>query len=249
MSDHNGLPRSIEIAWGLRETPTKGPRRGLSLEKIVESAIAIAETDGLAAVSMARVADALDVGTMSLYRYVAAKDELLILMTDAALGELPEQTEDNDGWRAGLERLAWALFAVYRRHPWVLRVPLSGPPITPNQLAWMERGLAALRDSGLPERDKLPVMLVLTGFVRSEAVVASDIAARGGASASAADADPITAYGRTLSRLVTPERFPSLTAAMASSAEVEDEGPDQRFSFGLARVLDGIEALVRQHMG
>jgi hypothetical protein len=67
-----GLPASIEAAWGLRERPAKGPKPGLSLDRIVEAAVGVAATEGLAAVSMGRVAKELSVSTMSLYRYVAA---------------------------------------------------------------------------------------------------------------------------------------------------------------------------------
>ena len=87
--DEIELPASIEAAWGIRERPRKGPKPGLSLPRIVEAAISVAERDGLAAVSMSRVAAELGASTMSLYRYVSAKDELLMLMADAAYGAPP----------------------------------------------------------------------------------------------------------------------------------------------------------------
>ena len=83
-----GLPPVIELAWGLRERPGRGTRRGLSLERVVAAGIKVALTEGIGALSMARVAAELGAATMSLYRYVAAKDELLTLMVDTALGPL-----------------------------------------------------------------------------------------------------------------------------------------------------------------
>src|SRR3954463_13259613 len=95
-SEEPPLPASLEAAWGLRQRPTKGPKAGLSLERIVEAAVALAQADGIGAVSMARVAGELGSSPMSLYRYVAAKDELLALMVDAALGPVPQAAEDRD---------------------------------------------------------------------------------------------------------------------------------------------------------
>ncbi|PZF90627.1 TetR/AcrR family transcriptional regulator, partial [Micromonospora deserti] len=90
MSDPDiDLPESVEIAWGLRERPGKGPRRSLTLEQVVAAGIRVAETEGLPAVSMSRVAGELGVATMSLYRYVSAKSDLLELMADAAYGDPP----------------------------------------------------------------------------------------------------------------------------------------------------------------
>ncbi|WP_239655680.1 TetR/AcrR family transcriptional regulator, partial [Streptomyces sp. M10] len=83
-ADETGLPASVEAAWGLRGRPTKGPRPGIGVERIVDAAVRLAATEGLQAVSMGRVAKELGASTMSLYRYVAAKDELFILMQEAA---------------------------------------------------------------------------------------------------------------------------------------------------------------------
>lgn len=89
-ADETGLPASVEAAWGLRGRPTKGPRPGIGVERIVDAAVKLAATEGLQAVSMGRVAKELGASTMSLYRYVAAKDELFILMQEAATGLPPE---------------------------------------------------------------------------------------------------------------------------------------------------------------
>src|SRR5918993_1939838 len=104
MSDRSGtgLPASIEAAWGVRERPPKGPRPALSLERIVDAAARVAAADGLAAVSMSRVAGDLGVSTMSLYRYVAAKGELLALMADLPFEEPPARRGAEESWRDGL---------------------------------------------------------------------------------------------------------------------------------------------------
>jgi AcrR family transcriptional regulator len=242
-----GLPASLETAWGLRERPSKGPRPGLTLQRIVDAAVKVADSEGLAAVSMSRVAADLGASTMSLYRYVAAKDELLALMMDAAGGAPPAAPAAGEGWRAGLSRWAWAELDFHRRHPWVMRIPISGPPVTPNQLAWLERGLACLRDTGLAEGEKLSVMLLLTGYVRNYATIEADLA-EGARAAGVTTEAAASNYGRLLAKLTDAERFPALHTLVASGifeVQEEPEDPDDQFAFGLERVLDGIDALVR----
>lgn len=239
-----GLPASIEAAWGIRERPTKGPRPGLSLERIVRGAVRVAAADGLQAVSMSRVAAELGVSTMSLYRYVAAKDELLALMADLSYEPPPASPGPGESWRDGLSRWAWAELAVFRRHPWVLRIPISGPPVTPNAIAWLERGLDCLGGTGLAEGEKLSVILLLTGYVRNEATLDADISA---AQASGATPQEVMgSYGRLLAKLTDPQRFPALHGVIASGVLDEPDDRDAEFIFGLERVLDGIETLIEK---
>jgi AcrR family transcriptional regulator len=239
-----GLPASIETAWGLRERPSKGPKPGMTLERIVDAAVRVAGSDGLEAVSMSRVAAELGSSAMSLYRYVAAKDELLSLMVDAVLGAPPAATQAAEGWRARLSRWAWSYHEILRRHSWVLRIPISAPAVTPNQTAWLEAGLSAMGDTSLTEHEKLSVMLVVSGFVRNEATVMADIGAAA-AAAGPREQQIMPNWGQLLARLTDAERFPALTAALASGAFDQDDDPDDEFVFGLDRILDGIDALVR----
>jgi AcrR family transcriptional regulator len=243
-----GLPASIEAAWGLRARPAKGPKPGLSIERIVAAGVAVAAAEGGAAVSMHRVATELGTSAMSLYRYVASKGELLELMFDAAVGSPPCTKAPDEGWREGLSRWAWAQRDLFRRQPWILDVPISGPPITPNNVAWMEEGLRCLGGTGLDEGEKLGVILLLAGFVRNEARLAADLAAAALASGSTVEA-AMAGYGRLLSRLVDPERFPAVTAAIASGVLDRADHPDADFTFGLERVLDGVDVLVRARSG
>jgi AcrR family transcriptional regulator len=239
-----GLPASIEAAWGVRRRPPKGPRPALSLERIVAAAARVAAADGLQSVSMGRVAGELGVSTMSLYRYVGAKDELLALMADLTFEAPPAPRGREESWRDGLARWAWTELGVYRRNPWVLRIPISGPPVTPNAIAWLERGLDCLRDTGLREDEKLSVMLLLTGFVRSQASVQADIAAAQAAGTTPPDPEMLLSYSRLLGRLTDPERFPALHAVLAAGVFDEPDDGDYDFIFGLERVLDGIETLI-----
>jgi AcrR family transcriptional regulator len=238
------VPGHVAAAWGLRTPSGRGPRPGLSLDRIVEAGLRLASTEGIGAVSMGRVAQELGAATMALYRHVAAKDDLLALMVDAAFREPPPPAAG--GWRASLAAWAAAHLAVLRRHPWLVRVPIGGPPLLPNHVVWFEAGLAALARTGLREDEKVSALLLVNGFVRNEAMLEADLRASAHASgAPLHDAGAI--YARRLGALVDRERFPALGAVLAARVF---EGPDDAsFTFGLERILDGIAVLVRRPAG
>lgn len=237
------LPPAIEAAWGVRERPAKGPRPSLTLDRIVGAAVSLASAEGLDAVSMGRVAKELGVSTMSLYRYVSAKSELYVLMQEAATGAPPELPPPGTDWREALAAWAWAMREVYHRHLWLLRVPVAGPPATPNMVAWWERALVALEGTGLDDGAVLSVTLLVSGYVKNEAVLTADLAA-----VVAASDDPpeevMARYARTLRRLADPEEYPAVTRVLHSGVlDVADE-PEDEFRFGLDRILDGVAVLV-----
>jgi AcrR family transcriptional regulator len=240
-----GLPPGIEAAWGIRERPHKGPKPALSLERIVQAAMHVAETEGLGAVSMSRVATELGAAAMSLYRYVAAKDELLALMVDAAYGPPPAAPEPGEGWRAGLSRWAWAMRAAAHRHPWALRIPISGLPVRPHEVAWFEEALACMRGTGLAEAEKASVIMLLSGYVRNIASTEADIEAAIRASGTMPQ-EWMNSYGRMLTKLADPQRFPAISKFIAAGVFDTADHPDDEFVFGLERVLDGVEVLVRR---
>jgi AcrR family transcriptional regulator len=232
------MPASLIAAWGLRQRPSRGPRPGLSLARIVEAGVDVASSEGLAAVSMARVAEELGTSTMSLYRYVAAKDELLTLMVDSALGPPPAPDAKAD-WRMALSGWAWGYHKRLSAHPWAVRVPITEPPTTPNQVAWMERALGSLRGTGLNEEQKASVLLLLSGYVRNDATLTVELTASGFISDQA-----MLGYSRRLATLTDPDRFPAIHALLDAGVFDRADPPEKEFSFGLERILDGIEALI-----
>jgi AcrR family transcriptional regulator len=217
----------------------------LTLERITGAAVRVASSEGLSAVSMNRVAAKLGVATMSLYRYVRSKNELLALMVDDVFRTPPDTTSISE-WRTALAQWAREHLEVLRRYPWVVRIPLGGPPITPNLVRWFEAGLAALGGTGLRERQKLAVLLLVNGFVRNEMLLAADLAMA--AEASGAALTGPAAYGRLLSQLVDPLQYPAINAVLSAGVleEADASNPDAQFDFGLERVLDGVAALVRR---
>ena len=198
------MPPSIALAWGRAERPRRGPKPGLSLERIVAAGIHLAVTDGLGSVSMGRVAAELGASTMALYRYVPAKDDLLTLMVDtafgaAALGRPSPATAGGPGWPGGR--------------------PASGPPTGGIRGCCGCRSAAScccarttspgwrtpwqcLAGTPLPEQQKLSAILLVSGFVRNEATLADDIAASSG------EAPGIPGLGAAMSALIGPDGYP-----------------------------------------
>lgn len=228
------LPHAVALAWGVAERPQRGPKRELSIERIVEAAIEIADAEGLGAVSMSKVAAALGFTTMSLYRYVTSKDDLILLMQDAVSDvELPE-LQDDEGWRPALRAWTLANLEAIRRHPWFTEIPVSSVPMTPNQLRIVDLGLAALRSTGLSDLEKMATILLAAGYARTVGGIETDIRA---------SSDPATAsgapYASALAELITSERFPYLHPVISSGAYTDESFDD--FGFGLERILDGVQ--------
>lgn len=243
--DGTGLPASLEMAWGLRERSGKGPRPTLTLTRIVDAAVALAAAEGVDAVSMGRVAKELGVSTMSLYRYVTAKEELYILMADVGVGMPPPVPAEaaQGGWRGLLSHWAYAQRTVLMANPWILRIPITGAPVSPNQLAWMERGLAALAGTGLDEGEKISTVILVGGLVRNEAVMAADMMdaiVKSGVS----PAQAMGRYVRTLRLMTGPDSHPAVTRLLASDAFTGSGEPDFQFRYGLDRILDGLAARI-----
>ena len=239
------LPRGVALAWGVAANPQRGPKRELSIERIVDAAIEIADAEGIGAVSMSRVAASLGFTTMSLYRYVTSKDDLILLMQEGAvLPPVPDESVER-GWRDGVTAWVLAMRAAYREHPWLVDIPISGAPITPNSLLIVDWFLREVRSLPFSDGEKMSTLLLLTSYARATGAQERDI---GAAAAAAADPADVTGanFFEALAELVTPERFPYLSPLLAAGGYVAEPGTDfedtdDDFSFGLERILDGIE--------
>ncbi|WP_092806605.1 TetR/AcrR family transcriptional regulator [Rhodococcus globerulus] len=245
--DGGALPRAVELAWGLDQPGTRGPKKGLSLEQILDSAIELADAEGVTALSMGRVAKSLGFTTMSLYRYVASKDELIELISDRVIGP-PPVIPDGVSWRAKLEVWANQEYATMLSRPWWLKLPITAPPTGPNNMAWLDAGLSALDGVALSAASKFQVVTNVSLFVIGRARFSADLASR-----SAQSADDDVAYGALIARVINREDFPYLSAAIEEggfedgSPEGEAAGDDAfDFGFSLGLLLDGIEKLVQR---
>src|SRR3954470_3132103 len=153
---HDPQGGTVELLWGLRERPTRGPKPALSIERIAAAAVAVADAEGMAAVSMQRVASELDFTKMSLYRYVTGKDELIAAMIEAAVGEPPDLSEVPGGWRGRLEEYARRLWATWQRHPWLPGATVGQHRIMgPREVGWSEAAVGALDGTPLRGSERL----------------------------------------------------------------------------------------------
>jgi AcrR family transcriptional regulator len=234
-------PTRLERLWR-RDELDRSPRLGLSLERVVQSGVELADTDGLAAVSMKRVAERLGFTTMSLYRYVASKDELLLHMHDTVWRPPPGLDAPLDGWRSGLQRWAWEQHLIMQRHPWLDEVRLIDRAGTPSQIAWMDLGLRALTGAPLTEYLKVAVLLLLSGYVSSHARLASTADEGSGHGLLGGSDQASDTFGELLRTFVSADRFPALHAAVVGGAFARVEDPTYApFELGLDLMLDGID--------
>jgi AcrR family transcriptional regulator len=226
--------------WELDQKPNRGPKPTPTLDRIVAAAIQVADADGLEALSMRRVAEALDVGTMSLYRYVPGKAELLDLMLGRVSAPDPSVASLGDDWRTAMERLGRGMWRLYLRHPWLPFVDQSRPLLGPNSLDGFEFALHGLDDSGLTSQQKVNAIGLIEAFVSSAARVHHNAATaelRTGLSTE----EFWEAQAPVMEKAMSTGRHPLIATldedAFAATAE-------EVFEFGLRCLLDGLEALV-----
>jgi AcrR family transcriptional regulator len=231
-----GVPAYVDLAWHGDDGRRPGPRRSLHLRAIATAGVELADQGGLGRVSMRTVGARVGMTSMGLYRYVQAKDELLALMIDEAIGPPDFPAYGQARWRDRLSAWAYAARSRFEAHPWVLSLSLPDPPALPNQIQWTERGLEALHPTRLAETEKLSALLLVNVYVRGQTQLATGLA-RGVRPGD----HPGAQYAQLLLRLADPERFPRLTAAMTQHEGAPPaDFTDDQFRFGLSTVLDGI---------
>lgn len=238
MTDQNPLERSHKLLWEGLPASNKGPRPTLTLDEIVIAAITIADQEGLDALSMRRLATSLDMGAMSLYRYVPSKTELLNLMLDRVSGPLADFAEKyGDTWRQVLTTAAWAGRRLYLNHPWLLQVNWTRPVLGPNMVADLDSTMAGLQDLPMSDKEKIMVISYLDGYVTG--VVRQEILYDRAAEESDLTDEEFWAYQLPwLERAMASGAYPTMAAM---SEDAFDGGWEETFTMGLTHLLDGIE--------
>lgn len=243
-SGSGDVSKSLELLWGMQQRPTRGPKPGLTLERIVAAAIEVADADGLAALSMRRVAAHLGVGTMSLYRYVPGKGELLDLMLDHVAGPVdpvdPDAVDEPVGWRPALEEMARGIWQMCLDHPWYPLVDQVRPLLGPNNIAGMDQLIRRLQPTGLPDRQLVLMVSVVDGFVTTVArshVNAMQAEQRTGIS----EEEFWEAQEPVLVKMMETGRYPTLAAMDEDTFTFTYE---DIFEFGLKTILDGLAVYV-----
>lgn len=225
-----------------RRRPSVDADADLTRERIVRAAMAIADAQGLAALSMRSVATRLGVPTMSLYRHVPGKDELVLLMADAAMAEAEFPRAPPPGWRARLEVMMRMQWVLYRRHPWLPRViSLSRPQLIPGGMAHAEWALGAVDGLGLDMSTMLHVYVTAVGFVRGTAI---ELEAENEAEAETGltSEEWIESQEAPMARVIQAGHFPMLSRVAEAKDLVFNLGT--LFEFGMQRLLDGLAVLL-----
>ncbi|GAA1524634.1 TetR/AcrR family transcriptional regulator C-terminal domain-containing protein [Nocardioides humi] len=252
-STGSGEPsRTLALLWGEPAgARRKGPARSVTVAQVVDAALALADAEGLAAVTMRAVAERVGVSAMSVYTYVPGKPELLDLMVDARYARMPREPWGRQAWRQRLTTVAEANRDLLAAHPWLTEVAaLSRPPLGPGVMAKYEHELAALDDTGLSEVDTDAALAYLLGFVQSHGRSAHD-AARVGTDSAMSDAEWWAANQPVLARALDPAAYPRAVriGAAAGAAQGSAWSAERAWEFGLARTLDGLAALIGDGVG
>jgi AcrR family transcriptional regulator len=249
--------RSMELLWGRAQRGTRGPKQGTDLDAIVGAAIDLADADGLAAVSMRRVAERLGIGTMSLYTYVPGKAELLDLMLETVYAERQDDhPEPGATVRVQLEALARGQWAFHQRHPWTLQIATGRSVLGPNETQGYESALSVVADLGLAARDAVAIIDTISLYVRGAARDAAEAAGAEQATGMT-ELEWWTERDEILTEKMADGRFPTLERLGAAGGFDVPEGTENYnvqfivddFEFGLQRMLDGIESYVAAHGG
>ena len=238
--------RSIALLWGRHEPGRRGPKARLSPEKVIQAAIALADAEGLSALSMRRVAEAVGVSPMSLYTYVPSKAELVDMMFDRVLGDTADPGAEVVTWREKMAFMARERWALSERHPWLLDLGVNRPPLGPNFMRKAQVMVRALDGMNL---EPLEVALAadalqdyITGALRT-AREAREAAAHGGLT----DEEWFARVGLVLAQHMAPqdvETVSRMTEARRRHAHLPTLR-SARFEFGLQRMLDGLEAFIQ----
>lgn len=237
------MPRPlIDLLW--RDHPdapaggSRGPRRRVTTDSVVDAAIRLADADGLAAVTVRRLANGLDVSTMSVYTHVNSRDDLLVLMVDAVNARMERRPYGRLGWRSRVRRLAESGLAHLEAHPWLLDVADDRTALGPGTIARYDHELAALAPLDLDPVTWDAALTFVLDFVRAGARALRP------APGAAELAEHWPEWGERLASYVG-EDFPLARRVGAAAGEAMDAAydPTMAWEFGLARVLDALAAL------
>ncbi|TYB48062.1 TetR/AcrR family transcriptional regulator [Actinomadura chibensis] len=238
VTDDSDLPPGLALAWGLPAKTTKlGRKPSKSVEEIVGAAVELADADGFGALSMPKIAQRLGLTANAIYRYVRSRDELLVLVAEAAWGPAPDLASGTGGWRDAANVWTRAMIDRCDVHPWLCDLPVRGAPVTPNMLDWAEAILEVLTGAGLTPTEALGCAFVLDGYARQIGGMRRDLRY---STATPTQSDTVTRF--LLPRL--RERGHSVLASMMDGDDYTDDVADDDVTFGLDRILDGIGALV-----
>jgi AcrR family transcriptional regulator len=243
------IDRTLELLWRRKlGTPQgrRGPKQRVSVDEVIRAGIAVADEEGLPAFSMRKVADRLGLKLMSVYTYVPGRSELIGLMVDEVTGEIPHPPHEGT-LRQRLAGVARHMWDEFHRHPWLLQIESSRPWIGPHGCDRYEWQLAAIEGAGFTDLEMDQVVTVISNFTGGSArfsVAVRSTTERSGIS----DLQWWEANAPILERVMPPGAYPlGGRVGTAAGQEYNAVGdPERSFRFGLERLLDGVELLLRE---
>jgi len=236
------LRRRSELLWDDRLQPTRGPKPALTPADVVQAAMAIADKEGLSAVTMHAVAARLGFTTMAVYRYFPSKETLLDAVIDAGLGSPPPLREPRADWRTEVTQWSHAKRATLIARPWLAELPFVAAPHGPNWLSWLEAIANSFARAGLVGEDIGQMLSIVDGYTRGASDTAVSLArarARG-----ITEAEWAAGVGADLGRAIGDPRFPHFAALITAPLQARPRTLEESFDLGLQCVLDGIERYV-----
>ncbi|WP_035904957.1 TetR/AcrR family transcriptional regulator [Knoellia subterranea] len=242
---HSGsgdISRSLAIMWAFDlGRSTRGPKPKLSVDAIVDVAVDLADTEGLDAVSMRRIGQELGVGTMSLYRHVPGKEELLDLMLERVNAPSSDETLGDD-WRTSMQTLGRGLWTLYTTHPWLPLVDQTRPLLGPNALRGLDIALETLKSTGLSGQQQIAVIGAIDAFVMNAARQHNG-AALAEQATGVSNEEFWTAQEPVLTKAMASGDYPHVAALDMDAYAMAGE---DFMEFGLTLLLDGIANLIRR---
>jgi AcrR family transcriptional regulator len=227
--------------WSLPERGERGPRLRHSRADVAAAAVRIADTAGIAAVTMRRVAAELGTGTMTLYNYVPAKEHLVQLMADQVAGEYVYPPAPPPDSRTAIADLARQGRDIARRHPWLAAAMNPPPPMGPCTLRYIDYFLGLLAGTTLGTAAKMEVIAVINGFALMYGTMQAALhveRARTGITEQQQQAAPV----KTLAEAAASGSYPNLAAALAAPTP-EPRTAEQNFEACLVHLIDGAVTL------
>ncbi|MBL0885993.1 GntR family transcriptional regulator [Myceligenerans indicum] len=221
------------------------PAHAVTTTDVVHAAVRLADAEGLGGLTMRRIAADVGLPTMSVYRHVTGRDDLVTRMLDAVYGRFPPPEPGPGGWRQVAEACARTLWAMFQVHPWAAHaMSVTRPQATPNGMLFTDALLRAFGDapSGrrLDTEARMHLTVVLFQFVRGVGVsLEPTLQARQDSGIS--DEEWMERAKPALRRVVDPRRHEHLAEAIRTEIDLTQ---DSLFEFGLARLLDGYEAFL-----
>jgi len=226
-------PDAVLLAWGARPATNKGPKPKWSLAQLLDAAVHLGDEQGIDAITMSGLAKALGSGTMSLYRYVQSREDLLILAADHALG--PGSTPTGRSPRERLQSWVRDLRSTYEAHPWLTATAVGAEPLLPSYIARLDTGLGCLEPLGLTGTRAITVLTMLWTYTRGDVEQATHL--NDLIHGVAPDKINLLLAGRL--RALTENRPAPRVLAVLETDTDADTGADE-FEAAIDLVIDGI---------